>query len=1605
MAISYLQFFPTLSTLCGLSGVFADTNERDLVEQLFLDVSIYSVVNSVDGIPSIEPWASQYVAALQERRFGDAIWARYHMMGEVENGIGADTNLTVRQSIEEDVAADDLAESSDDYKYDPTDPGFINALSEKFTFYCHLDLVRDEGSQELDTFQLEMTGFSLKISYGLIYLQTGLLSLAPPTRALNIPFDPVLPFPRVLRWLHEQPAYISFKKKNFGLNYLHIHGDGNPSVDITEVSRLLYPHLDASIALGHPTKAILYFEFDHHDSRYRSLTSMLIYLVNAILWHFWPNSELLASKQLTFLNDTRSWTVDDLYQIFTKLRYRLISSQDLTFFISCFDQCPEDQRQWFMDRLLKESSYREASLRIIISTSSADEVDIESVAPNRVVNVAECPLFEEPQDKLLLDLNPDLDALVATRPVYNQFLSQIKDLIRECHKMPQLARIIVRWLASSHRGNNKAEITDLIVSLSPATADNIVKVFIEYLPPLLREKAKTAFNWIQHDVEPWSADALVEALALYESSDKSPCLYDLDKKAQIDELISALGGIVTVENHDVKFCHPSFYQVTGLTGDLSPEEFTAGVNESMAIICLRYFQLDDAEIFLNELWSKSITGPPEAPPEPFVVYDQRDSMAEYAVRFWAEHYKASGSSKPKEPLRDLFGSKTYRARWKIPFWLLSNPFTRIGRHYISTLPVFAMLGLQDMVEEDIQSGRDQLWFTKDCWFAITEAIRWGNTQIAKRLLSLAEVDEEELRVALRWAAAKNDLQIIEDLLAKIPDLQAFTWPENLIDRAVAMGQDKLVSVMLTSGCDVNKAGVYWEAPPPINAAWRTQQSTLKVLLNSEKKPDLSMTDGDGDSLLMAAARVGDPDLITLAIDAMGGDEGVKADDSTREEVVRAALLNSAHRAVALLLESGAGRIETNGDSEPFLRIAALFGHLECVRILLSHGVELNADWEGWTAIYAAASKDFLDVVRLLLEHDPKPALHITPPGEDTILVWAITSGNIEMASLLIQHGAVVDMVDGNDIFNKTPLARACADGNLEMVKLLLKNGADVNYTGGVSDPPLFAALYKGKREVGDYLLNNSEPEVTWKGPDGLGIIHSAFDKPEILLEVLKRGSPINGMSIWGTVLHMSANQGHSESVQVLLDNDPKPDLELEMPNDAFEKGNTGYTPLQLACQFCSSGCVKALLEAGANPRVINQDGEDLVDLVLRGAPTESQDCAKCLKLLFSAPYNLPKERVDEEGRTRLHRIRESTSVQAMMRLTSLIADLDVSDRQGYTPLAVAVSRGNMDVARYLINIGANVNTSSPDYASIVHIAVSDGAIDLAKLLVDSGADPEMVDLQYGDSLIYTALGISDSESRNRMIRYLADEAKVSIDKVGGALGYPVLKASFMTIPTFENPNLLKFFIRRNARLDVTDNQGRVIDIDAKDLDQWTPLMWAARSGNKDNILHLLSEKADVWARSLSSDSGDGWSPLKLARFSGHDLDWSDLEPQPDQRSRLDQNGLEEVWDDHFHKTKAGDYKYNICDSSLVAITGLRWKCMECKETFDLCFKCFPHRSSFHNLDHNFESIGPLYYEDADHESVTSHITWTEASNVHEADLVPDEDNENGSDDLDLDSDS
>ncbi|KAG5816072.1 hypothetical protein H9Q74_006139 [Fusarium xylarioides] len=520
---------------------------------------------------------------------------------------------------------------------------------------------------------------------------------------------------------------------------------------------------------------------------------------------------------------------------------------------------------------------------------------------------------------------------------------------------------------------------------------------------------------------------------------------------------------------------------------------------------------------------------------------------------------------------------------------------------------------------------------------------------------------------------------------------------------------------------------------------------------------------------------------------------------------------------------------------------------------------------------------------------------------------------------------------------------------------------------------MFSSLYHNQDDIAKYLLQIEGVDLTWKGPEGMGTLHGAFNSPKLLPDLLRKNTPMNGMSIWGTELHMAARDDELESVEILLKNEPKPNLEATMGDDAVNAFEVGYTPLQVACHHRAFRPVKALLEAGVDLYVLTNDKEDVIDIVLRGEGNLN-NVEKLVKLLLSEPYNLPLERVDYQSRTRLHNINETTSLAVFRLFTESKPNLDARDCNGYTPLAVAISKSNKDIAKYLIEQGAAVNTFSPNYGSILHLATSAGSLDLVKLLLKAGADPDLVDLEYGESLLYTALGIQDETKLKQMVRYLVDEAKVPIDKLGGKLGYPILRATHRT--SYRNGpssghQLVRFLIRRNIRLDVSDNQGRqavhfacksLLDdslkalvaagadinsadkfgrkpihfaasnpytgcldylletlaktkIDVKDNDQWTPLMWAARSG-LDSVETLVGRGADIWARSQSSEQRTEWSPLKLARFAGRS-EWLTDILMPKELSRTKEDGSREDWDEYFHKSKAGDEKLEECDSCLV----------------------------------------------------------------------------------------
>ena len=128
-----------------------------------------------------------------------------------------------------------------------------------------------------------------------------------------------------------------------------------------------------------------------------------------------------------------------------------------------------------------------------------------------------------------------------------------------------------------------------------------------------------------------------------------------------------------------------------------------------------------------------------------------------------------------------------------------------------------------------------------------------------------------------------------------------------------------------------------------------------------------------------------------------------------------------------------------------LHSASFEGHLQVVRHLIRHGVDVNVrNTENSTSFLFASREGHCDVVQYLLDHgadlESRDKWHSSP------LTMAAYFGHVEVVRLLLEHNADVN---SQDQYGYTPLHdtmendRFIADRS-QIVQLLLKHGANAN---------------------------------------------------------------------------------------------------------------------------------------------------------------------------------------------------------------------------------------------------------------------------------------------------------------------------------------------------------------------------------------------------------------------------------------------------------------------------------------------------------------------------------------------------------------------------------
>ena len=307
-------------------------------------------------------------------------------------------------------------------------------------------------------------------------------------------------------------------------------------------------------------------------------------------------------------------------------------------------------------------------------------------------------------------------------------------------------------------------------------------------------------------------------------------------------------------------------------------------------------------------------------------------------------------------------------------------------------------------------------------------------------------------------------------------------------------------------------------------------------------------------------------------------------------------------------------------------ILASRGDTSALSSALRKGAPPDIVVNGWHAIHAAAAKNHVGCLELLLRHHGKGDLAIKTSSGETSLVLGARHGHLETVKLIIEYGG------GNAISKDIALKAAAHGGHLSTCQFLVEEaGADVRSTtaegmtacliaaaAGQRDTFLFfasmrcgllsvvsasgqtclhkatsagsldivnviiahnAALSAGEASEAVYLDETSEA--------GVAACHlaSSGGHTRILLALAHAGADVHCLTTAGqSCLHKACFEGNIETVDVLI----------SMGLDVDKADTNGYTPLICAASGGRSRIVERLCSSSLSVGVFAKlpSGED-----------------------------------------------------------------------------------------------------------------------------------------------------------------------------------------------------------------------------------------------------------------------------------------------------------------------------------------------------------------------------------------------------------------------------
>jgi len=531
---------------------------------------------------------------------------------------------------------------------------------------------------------------------------------------------------------------------------------------------------------------------------------------------------------------------------------------------------------------------------------------------------------------------------------------------------------------------------------------------------------------------------------------------------------------------------------------------------------------------------------------------------------------------------------------------------------------------------------------------------------------------------------------------------------------------------------------------------------------------------------------------------------------------------------------------TERDGATPLHRAAEAGDVEATRRLLDEDADPDAVTRmgGYTPLHLAARAGRAGALRALLDAGADPDAETTT-GAVRPLHFAAAAGSADAIRALVEHGAEVDAVETR--WRQTPLVFAASAGRREAVDALIELGADVEHATAVVDIPTLQEVHgEARRRRGEVFDSMAE---------AAGLDEARFRPTPVQVEHAVR----------------EANRAAREA-EARLEREERraraARAEVAGGNDGDGGGDDGGA------------------RAGARSDTIDYE--------------EAQ------------PQPLSYgERVGKQGGLTplLHAVREGHTTVAVA-LLEAGADIDrPSEGDGTPPLLMAMLNGHFDLGLLLLARGADPNGAShagatPLYAALnthwapkarypqqqAYLQQETGYLDVMGALLDSGADPnarltkhlwymgytfDVLDVNTrGATPFWRAAYATDVEAMKLLVAAgaeptLATEKPPSRRRGGDddrpdPSGVPPVPTGGPAVHPIHAASGVGYGegYAGNAHRHVEDGwlpsvrylvEEHGADVNARDVNGYTPLHHAAARGDDELILYLVSKGADVTA--------------------------------------------------------------------------------------------------------------------------------------------------------------